>query len=179
MGVSGVVVIVMVVTVCVAVAVAVVVGFDERAFSAVGATLRLEGAHDAMNVAAEAGDHFGQDVIGLDIECVRRYFAGRVAVADMPGDASEFGGVVSVDLEEVFGCSADDDDLPVVEFEAVAVGEIRRLGEVEQEVHAVVSLKGDAALEARCAIKGDRRRDAGRRDMTFWKMTYRALHGAA
>lgn len=158
---------------------AVMMGFDQRAFSAVSAALGLEGANDAMDMAAEAGDHFSQDVIGLDVKCVRRYLAGRVAVADVPGDAGEFGGVVGVDLEEVFGGGTDDDDFPVVEFETVAVGEIGGFGQIKQEIHAVVGLKRNAAPEAGCAVEGDRRHDCGRCDLISGNMAKCSFHGAS
>ena len=59
-----------------------------------------------------------------------------MAVAEVPGDADEFGVRVGVDFGEGFGAGADADDGAGFEFQAVAVAEAGGLGEVQQDVLA-------------------------------------------
>ena len=70
----------------------------QGAVTTVRSTLGLERAAHAMDVPAEAYDHFGQDVIGLNVNRAGGNFGGRVAVTDVPGDAREFCGTMRVDL---------------------------------------------------------------------------------
>ncbi len=42
-----------------------------------------------LHMGAETDDHRFQHVIGLNVERLRGDFRGRMAVADVPGDASK------------------------------------------------------------------------------------------
>ena len=58
---------------------------------------------------------------------------GRVAVAEVPGDAGQGQGVGGRNVEDGFGGGADQDQAAVVEGEEVAVAQDLGFREVEQE----------------------------------------------
>lgn len=55
----------------------------------VGSPLGLEGAHDGRHGAALPASHFGQNVVLLDVDRVRRDLGRGVAVAHVIGDLQE------------------------------------------------------------------------------------------
>ena len=55
----------------------------------VGAALGLEGARRRGRRAALAAHHFGEHMVVLDIDRVRRDLGRRMPVADVPGDPQE------------------------------------------------------------------------------------------
>jgi hypothetical protein len=123
---------------------------------AVGAALGGEGRLDeADGRAAHLLDHFDQDVIVADPERVAGEFGGGVAVAEVPGDAGEFALVGEAELGEALRPRRDGDDAAVLEREAVAGGERRRLGEVEQEFEAALGVHHDAPAAALVIIEHD------------------------
>jgi len=78
-----------------------------------------------------------------------------VAVAEVPGDADQFGVAVGVDFGQGLGTSADADDGAGGEEQAVAVAQAGGLGEVEQEVGAGLGAQDDAAAVAAVEIDQD------------------------
>src|SRR6185312_8421150 len=58
---------------------------------------------------------------------------GGMAIADMPSQANEMGGVAGADFVEQFLGGDDADETAVFEFEGAAVLQGQRLGEIEQD----------------------------------------------
>ena len=71
----------------------------ERALAAVCATFRVEWPFHVMRMRAEANHHLLQHVVGLDVDRSGRHFGGRVAIADVPGDACEGCRIFGVNLQ--------------------------------------------------------------------------------
>ena len=100
------------------------------AAAGVGAGFGVEGRFEAFDVAAEAFDHGFDDMVGADADMVAEQLDGQVAIAEMPGDADEFGVGMGVDIGERFGFGDDADDAGGG-FEPIAVAEADGLGQVE------------------------------------------------
>ena len=69
--------------------------------------LRVERFLHFADVAAEAVDHLRDDVVGTDAKAVVEELGGEVAVAEVPGEADEGGGVGGGDLQQGFGRGGD------------------------------------------------------------------------
>ncbi len=121
----------------------------------VGACFGVEGGVDDVDVAAELFDHGFDDVIAADADLVSDQLDREVAVAEVPGDADEFGIGVGMDFGEGFGAGADADDGAGIELQAVAVAQAGGLGEIEEEVLAGFGFQEDAAAVAAIEIDQD------------------------
>ena len=130
-----------------------------RAIMAVGAALGIERALHAAHLGAEAAGHVGDDVVVADVDDARADLGGEVAVAEVPGDAGERPLVAAGDLQQPLGRRLDGDDAAVLQAEAVAGGEHRGLGEVEQEAEAASPGQRDATPGAVVVVEAD---DVGR-----------------
>ena len=53
----------------------------------IGSGLWVEGGLNCFDVAAEAFDHFTDDVVGPDADPIAQKLHGQMAVAEVPGDA--------------------------------------------------------------------------------------------
>jgi hypothetical protein len=122
-----------------------------RAAVAVGAALGREGLVRGAQVGAELAQHRLQHMVGADHQMVGRDLAGRVAVADMPGEARQ----VARDHQHGFGRGGDGDDAAVLEQEGVAVIEADRLGQVDEEAVARGQAQPLAAQEAGLVVQRD------------------------
>lgn len=126
----------------------------------IGAALGLERPVDGAHRAALAADHFGQHMVVLDIDRVRRDLGRGVAVADMPGDAHEAQRIVGPDLEQGLRGGLDQHQPAVLQLHGVAVGERGRLVEVEQDIETAIGLEREAAAVAVLMVEGQRVDDA-------------------
>jgi hypothetical protein len=121
----------------------------------IGAGFGVEGGVDDVYVAAELFDHGFDDVVAADADLVSDQLDREVAVAEVPGDADEFGIGVGVDFGEGFWTGADADDGAGIELQAVAVAQAGGLGEIEEEILAGFGFQEDAAAVAAIEIDQD------------------------
>ena len=121
----------------------------------IGAGFGVEGGFDDVHVAAELFDHGFDDVVAADADPVADQLDREVAVAEVPGDADEFGIGVGVEFGQRFRTGADADGAAGFEHEAVAVAQAGGLGEIEQEVLAGLGLQEDAAAVPAVEIDED------------------------
>jgi hypothetical protein len=134
--------------------------------AAVGAALGREGLAHVAHPGTKAQEHRRNDVIATDQDAVRLDLRRQMAVADVPGEDGECTRVGGTDFEEIFLGRDHFDMAPVVEEEAVAIGQCHRLGEVDKD--AVTVLQGqDLAAEVAFVVgkddevEGDHGRVAG------------------
>jgi hypothetical protein len=120
----------------------------------VGAAFRLEGAHHQGRRAALPAHHFGEDVILLDVDRVRRDLGRAVTVAHMIGDLQQPERILGLDFEEPLRRRLHLDEPPVLQLHGVPVPEDRGLVEVEQEFQSVVAGQGDPAAMAALMVEG-------------------------
>jgi len=99
----------------------------------IGAAFRLERRFDLDHLGAKPGRHGGEKMVAPQPDGIRQDLCRRVTVAEMPGDARELQRIVQANLVEGLGRRLDGDDAPVFEYEAVAVPQADRFGEIEQE----------------------------------------------
>ena len=133
----------------------------------IGAALGLERPLDHRHGAALAAHHLGEHMVVLDVERLSRDLGGRVAVADMPGDAHQPQRVVGPDLQQALGRSPDQNEAAVLQPYRVAVIERGRLVEIEQDVEAGVALQSETAAAAILVIQRQGLDDAIRLDRGF------------
>ena len=82
-----------------------------------------------------------------------RQFGRQVAVAEMPGDAGQRGGVGGADFGQRLRRGDDLDDAAVLELQAVAGAQHHRFRQVEQEAEAAHAGHGEAAAIALVVIE--------------------------
>ena len=133
----------MAVAIAVAVAVIIVmVMMTVPALGGIGAAFGIEGLVDMGDGGAEAREHLLDHMVAADEQPVAGKLGRQVAVAEMPGEADEMGGVPRPDLGEWLGCGLHRDDTAILQEKAVAVMERRGLGQVEEEIEALLALQG-------------------------------------
>jgi hypothetical protein len=114
----------------------------------VGAALRFERGFHHRHGGAEAARHFFQHAVAGDADAVGQQFRCDMAVAEVPGETGKVMGVASDDLRHRLFRRHHGDDPAVIELEPVAVLQMRRLGQVQQEGHVAFPAHGDAAAVA-------------------------------
>ncbi len=127
----------------------------------IGTALGFERRGEVCDRRAEPLDHGDQHMVVANAEpAFRQNLQGRVAVADVPGDARRRLGVAAADFRDWFGRRLDRDDAAALERETVAIGELHGVGEVEQERLAGIVDHPDTAPVAVVESQGDGRRHA-------------------
>jgi hypothetical protein len=94
-------------------------------------------------------------VVAADQDAVCQDLGRQMAVADLPGQGQQMAGVMAAHFVKRFRRSADLDDAAIVEDEPVAMAQQPRLGEVEQELDAVVGDHLHAPPVARGLVQRD------------------------
>jgi hypothetical protein len=79
----------------------------------------------------------------------------EMPVADMPGEPRQFARIGRRDLDQRLRPAGDAHHSAIVEKEAVAVAQCRRLRQVEQELGAALAGEDDAAAMALLRIERD------------------------
>ena len=139
----------------------------------VSSGLGIERRIDRFDVTAESFDHFFYDMIGADTDAVAKQLHRQMAIAQVPGDADEFGVVVGVDFEKGFGAGTNADDAAAVQRQAVAVAQPNGLGEIDEQFIAFFRDQNDTAPMAAVEVDQDligrirpcaRGQDGGRAD---------------
>lgn len=119
----------------------------------IGAALRLEGGAHMEHGGAEPAQHVLDHVVAPDEDEVRPELRRQMAVAEVPGDAHEMGGIAPEDAGERLEGRLHLDEAPVLQGQEVAVAERARLRQVEQEFEPLLALHGDAAAMARVMVE--------------------------
>ena len=94
-------------------------------------------------------------MVAPDAQALGQEFGRQVAVAEMPGDAYERGGVGAADLGELFGRGDHFDDAPVLQSEPIAGAQHHRLGQVQQKLEAAHARHRKAAPIALVVVEDD------------------------
>ncbi len=121
----------------------------------ISAALGPEGSGHFGDCAALSADHFGKDMVVLNIERVRRDLGGRVTVADMPGHPDQPEHAVGPHFEQRFRRGVHFHEAAVIQAQGVAFVEHRGPLEVEQHLKAALGLENGAAALAVLMIQHD------------------------
>jgi hypothetical protein len=122
----------------------------------IGAALGLERPLDLAHGAALAADHFGEHMVVLDIDRVGGDLGGRVAVADMPGDAHQPQRVLGANLQQALRRRLDQNEPAILQLDGIAIVQRGRLVEIEQDVEPAIALERDAAAIAVLMVERQR-----------------------
>lgn len=99
----------------------------------IGAPLRIERRLDGRRGAAKTLDHLRDHMIGADADAIPEKLCRQVAIAEMPGDANERGSIGGSDLKKRLRRSANADAPPILRNERIAVAQVSRTGQVQQQ----------------------------------------------
>ena len=121
----------------------------------IGAAFRVERGFDGRHGGAEPFQHRLDDMVAADAQLLAEKFGWQVAVAEMPGDPHEMGGVAGRDLGQRLRRRLDGDDVAVLEQQPVAMAQRHRVRQVEQEGRAALGRHRDAPAMARIEIEDD------------------------
>ncbi len=98
----------------------------------VGAGFGVEGRLKGSDPSTEPRNHFGDDVIGANSEAFTGYLQRQMPIPNVPGDAEQICRFSRFDFKDWLGSGADPQIATAVEFEAVAVEQVMRSGQVEE-----------------------------------------------
>ena len=110
----------------------------------IGANLRVERRIHPGHLAAEPLDHRRDDMVGADAKPPLHRLQRQMAVADVPGDAQKIGLGGRGDLDDRLGRGAHPQIAAIVEFEAIALGEVLRARQIEQKRRPGIGNEADA-----------------------------------
>ncbi len=127
-----------------AVVIAMIVTMRRRGAADVGAAFGIERRLDRDDLSAEAFDHLLDDDVAPYSQALAHQFGRQMAIAEMPCDAGQGGGVGRADFRKRLGRRDDLDDAPVLKFQSIARAKQDRLLEFEQEGEAAHARHGDA-----------------------------------
>lgn len=122
----------------------------------IGAAFGIERRLDLDHARAKAPRHVFDDVVAPDAQAFLQQFGWQVAVAKVPGDAHQRGGVCAADLRQLFGRCNNFDDASVLQRQPVAGPQHHRLGQVEKKSEPAYAGHRDAAPIAFVIIEDDR-----------------------
>lgn len=123
---------------------------------AVGAAFRIEGGQHWHHTGAEPLQHVLDDMIVANAQPVAEELGRQMAVAEMPGDANEFGLAGGGDLEKTFGHRLDENQSPIFEFQGISVLHHGRFLEIEKEHGLADAPHDEAAAMAVVSFEGER-----------------------
>lgn len=119
------------------------------------AALGLEGPLHRVHRAAEAPQHFDEDVIVFDVNGIRRHFRRRMAVADMPSRLHQTRRIFGADFNELLRRGLHGDEAAIFELQRITIVEHSGLVEIEQEFRSRRALERHTAAMAALMIQRD------------------------
>lgn len=99
----------------------------------IGAAFGLERPLDLADLAAEALQHIGDDMVTPDPEPGRADLGFEMSVAKVPGEPDQMTGIAAADLVQRLGLRHDFDQAAVIEHKGIAMGEGGAFGEIDQK----------------------------------------------
>jgi hypothetical protein len=122
----------------------------------IGAALGIERRLDGDDAGPEPARHILDHMIAPDAQAFLHQFGRQMAIAEMPGDPDQGGGIGAPNFGQWFGGGDDFDDAPVVERQTVAGPQHHGVRQVEQEGEAAHSGHRHATAVAVVIIENDR-----------------------
>jgi len=123
------------------------------AMAGIGAAHRLEGGHDVDHLGTQTLQHRLDDMVAQDEDAISRYGSGEMAVADVPGELRQVGGVAGADVVELLLGGDDACRAAVFQQQEVAGFENDRLGQVDK--HAFAPRQRDGAAPDVALVMGE------------------------
>jgi hypothetical protein len=121
----------------------------------ISASLGIERRLNLLDMAAQALDHFLNDVIGPDANAVAEQLHRQMTIAEMPGDAHQFAVIMRVDFEQWLGTRADSNDATILQGEPVPVSQSHGLREIHQEILTSLRYQNDPASMSAIEVDQD------------------------
>jgi hypothetical protein len=148
----------------VVVVIVVIVVMMVRRASAGGVSSRfgIEWRLDQLYMSADAFHHIGDHMVRPDPYAVPEQLDGKVAIAQVPGDADEFAVLVRMDLHQRFRLGLNTNHATIIQQKAVTVPQPHRLWQINQDFGACRRCQNDPAAVAAVEIDQDMVRFAGR-----------------
>lgn len=123
---------------------------------AVGPAFGIEGGEHRSHRGAEPLQHVLDDMVVADPQAIAEELRRQVAVAEMPGNADQFGRAGSGDLQKAFGNGLHQDQPAILEFERIAVLHDGGFLEIEQKNRLADAAHDETATVAIVAFEGER-----------------------
>lgn len=123
---------------------------------AIGPTFGIEGGEHRRYRCAKPLQHILDDVVVADTQPIAEKLGRQVTVAEMPGNANQFGRAGGGDLQQALGNRLHQDQPAVLEFERVAVLHDGGFLEIEQKHRLADAAHDEAAAVAIVALEGER-----------------------
>ena len=121
----------------------------------VSAVFRIERRFERRQPRAEPAQHVLDDVIAADAQPIAADLHVDMPIADVPGQPRQLVCIGSRDFDQRLRPADNPHDAAVVEHQAVAVAQGRRLRQIEQKRRAAFAGQDDAAAMAVIGVERD------------------------
>lgn len=145
----------MIMTMTMFVIVTMIVSMD-RSGGDISAAFGIERRLDGDNAGAKAPGHILDDGIAPDAKASFQQFGRQMAIAEVPGDAGQCGGVGAANLGEAFRGRNDLDDAPILQRQTIAGAQHHGVGQVQKKCEAPHPGHRDATAVAVVIIEDNR-----------------------
>jgi hypothetical protein len=121
----------------------------------IGAALRIERRLNGDHLCAKSVRHIFDDVIATNAQRAAGQFDRQMAIAEMPGDASERDRVLATDFGQRLWSGDDFDDASILERQPIAGPQHHRLRQIEKKFEAANPCHRQAAAIPVVVIQDD------------------------
>lgn len=121
----------------------------------VGTAFGIKRRGHFIDARAQPFQHVDDDMIVADQDAVMLDLGRQMAIAEMPGEASQRGRVRCRYRNQRLVSGADFDNTAIIEQKAVAIAQDRRFRQIEQKLQTAIGGQGNAAAIAVVKAKRD------------------------
>jgi hypothetical protein len=122
----------------------------------ISAAFRIERRFDLDHCGAETPRHVFDHMVAANAQAFLQKLGRQVAIAQVPGDAHQRGGVGAANFRQILRCGDHFDDPSVLQRQAVASAQHHRFRQVEKEGEAAHAGHRNASAIAVFVIENDR-----------------------
>jgi hypothetical protein len=122
----------------------------------ISAAFRIERRFDLDHCGAETPRHVFDHMVAANAQTFLQKLGRQVAIAQVPGDAHQRGGVGASNFRQILRCCDHFDDPSVLQRQAVASAQHHRFRQVEKEGEAAHAGHRNASAIAVFVIENDR-----------------------
>jgi hypothetical protein len=147
------------------------------AVAGVSAAFGLERDLHLCKICSEAKEHILDHVVGPNAKDLVSNFSRQMPISQMPRETSKLIGVFMLDFDNELSRSLHLEPPTIFELQAISISHGNRLGEVEQDIFALIPSQANAASMAGVKIESERSCRVFRRPIPGGPMNGSAMSG--
>jgi len=126
------------------------------AVAGVSAAFGLERDLHLFEIRSEAKEHILDHVVRPNAKNLTSNFSRQMPISQMPRKARQLIGIFMSDFDNELCCSLNLEPSAVFKLQTISISHGNRLGEVEQDIFALIPCQTDAASMPRVEIESER-----------------------